>query len=264
MPEPKRRKKLNDEQIEVLKLLYKFRFGSNNLIAQYFGKKDRSFVFKRLSILLEQGLIGKRFDSSYRIQGRPAAYYLLPAGARVLQEKSDEEINIKSIYKDKTVSETFISHCLDILAVYIQLKLQYGNKLKFFTKSQLVSFDYFPSPLPDAYLRLKTEGVEKQFFLDIYHDNQPFFKVVRNIKKYVEYAESGEWETTESDLPAVLAVCDSGALYKRLQKQMLKAKHAWEEPVFAATTKANLNAGQSSIWRFADEPDEELTLESIQ
>jgi len=70
-PESKHRRKLNDEQIEVLELLYKFRFGSNDLIAQYFGKKNRSFVFKRLSILLEQGLIGKRFDSSYRIKGKP-------------------------------------------------------------------------------------------------------------------------------------------------------------------------------------------------
>ena len=81
----KHRKKLNAEQLEVLELLHKFRFGSNNLFAQYFDKKDRSFVFKRLSILLEQGLIGKRFEPSYRLQGKPAAYYLTPTGARMLE-----------------------------------------------------------------------------------------------------------------------------------------------------------------------------------
>ena len=123
MLEQKHRKKLNAEQLEVLELLYKFRFGSNDLIAQYFGKKDRSFVFKRLSILLEQGLIGKRFDSSYRIQGKPAAYYLCPAGARKLQERNpDRPINIKAIYKDKTVSEQFIEHCFGVLQLYLQLK----------------------------------------------------------------------------------------------------------------------------------------------
>ncbi len=79
------RRKLNEGQLEVLDLLYKFRFGSNDLFALHFGKKDRSFVFKRMNILLEQGLLGKRFDSSYRIQGKPAAYYLAPDGARMLQ-----------------------------------------------------------------------------------------------------------------------------------------------------------------------------------
>lgn len=226
--EQKHRKKLNAEQLEVLELLYKFRFGSNDLIAQYFGKKDRSFVFKRLSILLEQGLIGKRFDSSYRIQGKPAAYYLTPAGARVLQgQRGPEEdaINIKAIYKDKTVKDDFVRYCLDILAIYNRLKAQYGDRLKFFTKANLnyERFDYFPQPLPDAYIRLRLGGEDKQFFLDVYHDGQPFFAAARKIKKYVDYAEDGAWEETETALPVILGVCESSGLQKRLQKRIASA-----------------------------------------
>jgi hypothetical protein len=263
MTEPKYRRPLNAEQIEVLELLYKFRFGSNNLIAQYFGKKDRSFVFKRLKILQEQGYIGKRFDSSYRIRGKPVAYYLLPAGARELQNHRNDtdEINIKAIYKDKTVKEQFIGHCLDIFSIYIRLKVQYGDKLKLFTKSDVAGFDYFPRPLPDAYMRLNTSHGEKQFFLDIFHDDQPFFKAVRRVKQYIEYAGSGEWSTTETDFPAILAVCESPTLQKRLQKRITKSlDEAWDdELVFALATKAGLSA----VWQLASEPDELVALEEI-
>ena len=267
MSEQKHRKKLNAEQLEVLELLYRFRFGSNDLIARYFGKKDRSFVFKRLSILLEQDLIGKRFDSSYRIQGKPAAYYLTPAGARVLQErrKPDEDaINIKAIYKDKTVKDDFVRHCLDIFAIYNRLKAQYGDRLKLFTKANLnyERFDYFPHPLPDAYIRLRLDGEDKQFFLDVYYDGQPFFAAVRKIKKYADYAEGGEWEETGTELPKVLAVCESSSLQKRLQKRMVSLGD--EELIFALTTKARLLGEEARVWHSAADPDEAVTLQATQ
>src|SRR3981081_4633049 len=140
MNEPvKRRRKLNTKQLEVLELLYKFRFGSNDLFAEYFGKKDRSFVFNRLSILHERGLIGKRFEPSYRLQGKPAAYYLLPEGARMLKQyrgaDDTDEVNIKGLYKDATVSEGFMGHCFSMFALYNQLTTQYGDDLDFLSKS---------------------------------------------------------------------------------------------------------------------------------
>jgi hypothetical protein len=258
----KHRRKLNAEQLEVLELLYKFRFGSNDLIAQYFGKKDRSFVFKRLSILLEQGFIGKRFDSSYRIQGKPAAYYLTPAGARVLQERHEDAINIKAIYKDKTVSEQFVRHSLDLLGIYNRLKAQYGDRLKFFTRANLnrEQFDYFPQPLPDAYIRLRLGGEEKQFFLDMYYDDQPFFAATRKVKRYAEYAEAGNWEATSTNLPAVLCVCESASLQKRLQKRL---EGIDGELTFALITKVK-TIGDDLAWQLATEPERTVPLQSIQ
>ena len=245
----KHRRKLNSEQLEVLRLLYKFRFGSNDLFAQYFGKKDRSFVFKRLSILLEQSLVGKRFETSYRLAGKPAAYFLTPEGARTLQANDPKiEFNIKAIYKDKTVSEYFIKHCLAIFSVHNQLRAEYGDRLKFFTKSQLAKYDYFPEKLPDAYLRLG----EKQFFLDIFHDDQPFFVAARRIKQYADYADDGEWDVTDTDLPTVLFICDSVSLQKLLQKRAARSE---SDISFALNTFAELSKG-GAIWQQADEPEE--------
>jgi hypothetical protein len=266
----KTRRKLNAEQLEVLELLYKFRFGSNDLIAQYFGKKSRSFVFKRLSILLEQGFIGKRFDSSYRIQGKPAAYYLLPAGARKLQETrspEDEAINIKGIYKDKTISELFIQHSLNIFAMYNQLKAHYSNSLDFFTKSDLASYEHYPRPLPDAFLSLEAEGSTKHFFVEIPEDSQPFFTAVRKVKKYIDYKDSGEWAITETDFPAILFVCESASLQKRLQKQIAKmlSKTLTDDLVFVTATAEELRGlkDNNAIWQSTSDPDEKLSLQDI-
>lgn len=262
---PGTRRKLNVEQLEVLRLLYKFRFGTNDLFAEYFGKKDRSFVYKRLTILKEQGLIGKRFDSTYRLQGKPAAYYLTPEGARRLQESRGVEVNIKTIYKDRSVSEQFMAHCLDLFRIYNVLRKRYGDEFNLFTKPDLSSYDYFPSTLPDAYIRLKNGEVDKHFFLDIYQDHQPIFTVTRKVKQYIEYAESGEWETTGTELPSVLVVCES----ERLQKQLLKKttlimnQNIGTDVVFAICPKTSLSNSEPEAWQLPDEAGVQLSLRDI-
>lgn len=256
----KHRKKLNAGQLEVLGLLYKFRFGSNDLIAQHFGKKDRSFVFKRLSILLEQGLIGKRFDSGYRIKGKPAAYYLLPDGARALQaSRPDKPINIKAIYKDGILGEEFIEYCLDVFAIYCQLKARYGDNIHFFTKHQLTKYDYFEDFTPGVYIRLETKGTEKDYFLEYLQSSKPFFKAIRRIKQYIEYADGGEWEAgTNSDFPEILLVCDKPSLQKRLIKKAPSLlEDADDELKFFVTTK------DDNAWFNLAEPDATLSSSPI-
>lgn len=261
----KPRRRLNKEQLDVLELLYTFRFGSNNLFAEYFGKRDRSFVYKRLSILLERGLIGKRFESSYRLQGKPVAYYLTADGARELTTARGIDVNIKTLYKDKTVSEQFVRNALELFAVHNQLKAHYGDELKFFTKTNMnhEDYEYFPQPLPDAYIRLKVQ--DTQFFLDMFYDDQPYFVAKRRMKYYLKYEEDDNWAVTDTSMPAVLAVCESPHLVKRVQKYMTKAlDHAWNSKViFAFTTKTELISNDTTIWRKADKPNEQLTLQDI-
>lgn len=267
---PKYRRPLNSNQVETLELLYKFRFGSIDLIREYFNKSSRGLIFSRLKVLEEQGIIAKRFNSSYRIQGKPAAYYLLPTGARKLQETrspEDEAVNIKSIYKDKTVSETFIQHSLSIFTVYNQLKARYANELAFFTKTDVASYEHFPKPLPDAFVSLETKNSTRYFFIEIVEDAQPFFTAVRSIKKYLDHKESGEWAITETDYPAILFICESTSLQKRLQKQITKMLNAsWVDSIdFATTTKAELASlsENDAIWQEVTEPDAKLSLQDI-
>ncbi len=180
MLEPKYRRPLNSEQLVVLELLFKFRFGTSEQFARYFGKQSAKAVQKRLSILEAQGYIAKHYDKGYKLQGKPAEYYLLAKGARLLQqtaETADDDTAItdqaiKNRYKDKTASETFMIHSLAILSLSLKLKQLYGDNLRFFTKSEMQPYDYFIRPLPDAFLALKKTTRDKtppkRFLVDVF------------------------------------------------------------------------------------------------
>lgn len=265
-PVSNHRKKLNAQQIEVLSLLYKFRFGTNDLFARYFGKKNRSFAYKRLTILQEQGLIAKRFEPSYRLQGKPAAYYLLPEGARVLQKhKPDRPINIKAIYKDKVVSEDFIDYCLKVFSIYCHLKAEYGDEVKFITKMQLSSYDYFSEFVPHSYIRLGSGNKEKHYFLEYWQGAKPFFTFLRRLKQYSDYFDGGDWEAgTGSDFPPVLLICDSPGLQKRLiKKSQGILEDAGEGLNFYVIPENDIEQIKGTKWINLADPDEALSLSQI-
>ena len=264
---PKYRKALNSSQLQTLHLIYKFRFCSSQQIATYFKKRSPKDVQKRLKILEDQGLIAKRYDKSYKLRGKPAAYFLLPDGARTVAKNraEDKPINIKAIYRNKTVSEAFITHCLNIAWVYFTLKAVYAVNLRFFTQTDLNydQFDYFIRPLPDAYLSL-TSGLNddeqtRDFFLETYEETTPYFVLLRRIKKYLSYAEDGDWATTESDLPTILIICETTSTQKRVRKRIARELRAtYEEMVFATTTKEALRTASKAsdkIWRLVDEDE---------
>jgi hypothetical protein len=146
-----------------------------------------------------------------------------------------------------------------VMAVYLELQSLYPHKLNYFTKTQLnyEKYDYFPSPLPDAYVRLQTKGDEKQFFLDIFEDTQPFFVLIRRIKKHLEYAESGDWAATDTGPPTILMVCETKSTHKRLRKRIAKElRESHENSTFATTTLQALLArseNKGKVWLRIDE-----------
>lgn len=273
-PEPKYRKKLNEEQVAVLHLLWRFRFASSEQIAKCQQKSNSKAVQKRLKILEDQSLIAKRYDKSYKLQGKPAAYYLTPHGARILDalqpREPDEPINIKRLYKNKDTSEGFIEHCKNVLSVYLALRDLYPNgDLYFLTKSRLSyeKYDFMPSPLQDACICIKTSRGDRYFFLDIFEDNQPFFVLIRRIKKCLEYAGSGEWARYDEDgvLPTILLVVQNKSVHKRLRKRIAKELRESYEEVSFATGRLEyvLDAkNKGKVWlpidEYGDDPDEPI------
>lgn len=252
--EPKYRWQLNKDQLEVLNLLYKFRFASSDLIAHYFQKPNGSHVYKRLKILHEQGFISKRYDSVNRIQGKPAAYYLLPNGLRRLNElrlsEGKEPVDINKLYKEKRVTDDFVQYCMDIFSIYLRLNNQFGESLSFLTKNQLTGkYDYFEDFIPGVYFRLKTARKDKDFFLEYLQSSKPFFTHIKRLKQYSDYADEGAWEAgTDSDFPKVILICDSSKLQKRLFDQADSALEDTDEELkFYIITKEELEGGEPKL-----------------
>ena len=211
---PKFRKQLTQNQLDVLRLLYRYRFASRDLIAEFFNKKD---VYRQLLVLEDRGFIAKRYDPSYKLAGKPAAYYLTISGAHELLKVGDriEDASIKKLYKAKQLSDEFVENCLSILFVYLQLR-RLKPTTKYFTKIDLHKDDYsyFPNPLPDAYIRIDNS----QYFLNYIDSKKPFFAIARGLKLLEEYYDNGAWDDTGTEFPMVVIVLEDAQLLKKLNR----------------------------------------------
>jgi DNA-binding HxlR family transcriptional regulator len=68
---PTHRKTLNNNQLQVLYSLYKFRFGTTDLLRATQDKSiSRQFMNRRLQVLCDQEYIGRKYDSSYKLQAK--------------------------------------------------------------------------------------------------------------------------------------------------------------------------------------------------
>jgi len=226
--QPSHHKALNKDQLNVLYALYKFRFGTTDLLKTTRSKSiSRQYMNKRLQILCEQEFIDRRYDSSYRLQAKFAQYYLLPKGIEVLKQYP-EHFNkqvLRNIKKDVDASDRFVRHGINVFAVYARLKELYGDVsgdgFHFYTRSYMVGekAEGFPKPLPDAFASLKTAQNKpiQHYLIECFDDTMPQSTMQKRIEQLVDHADSEEWALTGS-YPNILLLCDTERLQKNIQR----------------------------------------------
>jgi hypothetical protein len=265
--QPTHRKILNKNQLQILYLLYKFRFGTTALFVKSHDTKiSRQYINVRLQILCDQDYIGRRYDGSYRLRGKPATYHLLSKGIKLLRQRLDvfNPKVLKNIGNDRRAKERFVTHCLGVFDIYCSLKELYNDELKFFTGSYLKQPKqaYFPQPLPDAYVSFKQDKT-KHYLLEFFESSTPFFVLKKRTAYYVSYTEDNLW-SKKSKLPIILLVCENEELRKKVEEQILQAlDRTWKDVAFAMTTRAELNSGDKAMWQKPGKPDERFTLEDL-
>lgn len=214
---PKYRRPLNNYQVAILNTLYKFRFTTTALLAENQNAKNLRVISSRLKILVDQDYIGMNYDSSYRIKGQPATYYLKTDGIRYLRAQNyTNESALRSIYHDKRAAPSQIAHRLHVFQVYVQLKNQYPRRFKFYSKTELMSKDYVPKTKPDALL-VDTE-TNQHHFMDYLEDTASFWTLRKTIRRYITYAELSIWQKYKPEIshPKILFVCESPGLAKKV------------------------------------------------
>ena len=220
MTEPTRRNKLNEKQLRTLEILYRFRFVTTDLLSRLQTGKSKTSVYSRLRILADQGYIGRDYDGKRQIRGEYATYYLLRPGINALKKHMGDKFSAKAeknLARDANASEQFRAHCLRLLRFYCDLTDNYPDA-DFYTRNELMAeqYNYFPKPLPDAYVTTDTA----HFFVDVFDSTSFFFKLTRRVKTYVAYHDSKDWDATRTNFPAVLLICASPADQKRLQNKL--------------------------------------------
>jgi hypothetical protein len=268
--EPKFRKQLNSNQIAILELLFRYRFGSVELISRALGKKHEPVVYKSLANLIDQGYAAKHFEQSYRLKGQPAAYYLLPTALKLLKTQDyKEEITdavIKNSYRDKTVSQSFITHYLAIFAIANHLLSLYRS-MELFTKPELTTYTYLPNPLSDTFMSLEFDGTTYYCLLEYFEDRLPPFAIETRIKQLVTYYQNDAWAATKSPFPPLLCICESGTLEKQFSRRVSRSlfRNDCDASFYTTTLKAllSIRTPNETIWSNAQDSEELLSLEQI-
>ena len=220
---PTYRRPLNKQQWNTLALLARFRFGTSTLLSQYL-KSSLRYTHERLRILFEQEYIGKRYDSSYRLAGRSAEYYLLPKGIAVLAENDTASPKLlKLLAKDLNASERFIRHCLSVFAASVQLKTLYGSSLQFRTRSDYASNTLFPQPLPDGYAFSEDPKTEERthYFIECFDGTMPESVMRATITKHIEFYDNDDWGS-DTPYPTITLICRDERLRTKVEKWVQK------------------------------------------
>lgn len=262
--QPKYRRPLNDKQILILKLLYKFRFLTVGLLQTAQGHKYQATQNDRLKILYQQEYIGRHYDSSYRIDRRYAEYFILAKGINALKDLGVfRPTTLKNLYKDKTAKPQFIAHSLNIFELYNVFRGLYADTFSFYTKTELTGREDMPDILPDAYLRPKDLSGTKAFYLDYVDDLAQLLLVKRKITSYLKHADSDEWQDSGKTYPEVLLITELESTQKTLHKYIeKKLSYSGVDITFHTTSKKALiesNSADERIWHRVGE-DEPTTL----
>lgn len=245
------------KQKEIIDYLFKFRFLNTHHFQKLFNHKDPHRIKEWLSDLLEKNYIKRNYDrKSFGENTKPAIYYLGPKARLILKDEKNLDLEqLEYIYSEHRRQQKFIEHCLFIADVYLYLLSQKDESedLKFFTRGELLGYDYFPQPLPDAFIAVKGTDATRRYFLDLFDEYTPAFALRQRVRKYLEYAEGSEWDenTDFALLPSILFICPNDSINKHinLYTKALLAKTFEDKISMFLTTKSKIKSSGNNLWQ---------------
>ena len=193
-----KRSTLRQGQIDILRILYKYRFSSRQLLADSLHIAAGSNLYEKLNVLMRHKLVARRYNARLKLQGIPAAYYLTPKGFKTLQTIDSRQCitdrTIRSSYRDKIVGQAFINHTLAIHK-YTNTLTHKHPTLRTFLRRDMSRYDYFPNNPPDAFLSLKIgeEATPRRFLFEIISETTPRPPHKKSNYPYIKFFYVGGW-----------------------------------------------------------------------
>lgn len=138
---------LRDSQVQIIKLLFKFRYATHHQLARH---RDVSIpvTFRILQRLMARGHIERSdYSNLDRIDRKRAYYYLSRSGIQYLRENYTASPSVlRSYYKNKALSESFVAHNLSIFDAYLSLRSLYEDTFDIFSKAERICTKQFHYP----------------------------------------------------------------------------------------------------------------------
>lgn len=185
-------RQLNNNQIQNLKTVLKFRYVTTDNLAHYQSITTNS-AYSALEILSKAGYLEKIYEKSYRLLNKSARYFLTQQALMFLRGQPDirlDEAIWKSRKTDGKKTPDFIDLQIALHAAYNDLRTRFGDKIAIDTSLDLHGAEGIIKPLPGLLVRPQTG---KNIFIEV-ADNQHLFFIRKRIRKYIDNYESNEWE----------------------------------------------------------------------
>tara|TARA_B100001245_G_scaffold234335_1_gene219694 strand:+ start:5519 stop:6337 length:819 start_codon:yes stop_codon:yes gene_type:complete len=222
--EPKYRKKLSRQQVDLLKVICKFRFVTVPLVSEW-QNKDKSTIYERLLVLTEQGYLQKTYEKRWRLYGKPAVYSLSAKGIRAVRNAADGHIAesiLRNQYKNSSASLQLVDHSLAVAKLCVQFKKRFGDTMQIFTKTELAKYDEFLRPLPDIYLRKRElkDGRYQHYCVEMIEAGTMTWIIKKRINAHIEWYEENNEEgwIFEDNYPTLLFICGNANTEKRIHR----------------------------------------------
>lgn len=181
--------KVSSQQQRIVKLLFKFRYISAQVLAQVMGK-GRASVYLQLESLVRLGLVTRVYGDSYRIDRKPAYYYLNKAGVTYARKiMGVKESVVHTLYKNDVTTEDFVEHCLMASRCFVAFKQLLPNA-DIYSRSEINRYSDFPKNKPDMYIRMPDEN---EAFVFLAHD-KPMYIVRKRFDEVITHHEDEGWE----------------------------------------------------------------------
>lgn len=242
--EPKTRYKISKSQIELLLVVLKYRFVSSDVLAGCLGK-DRSTIYERLSVLVDQEYIVKLHDKTYRLRERPAIYYLAPKGIRHLKNIGQERTQLH--YKNKTFTDEQIDEQFLLGELARTIQRAHEDRLGLITKYEHGEDIFYVSPPPYARL-IGANDTIPDYFMEYIPRFYESWKLRRRINQHTQAAEESEYT-----YPYLLFVTGNTNTERRIITMTYSLLADFE---IYTTTKERLMSGDTRIWLRAYETDD--------
>jgi len=194
--------KITPKQLEIILLLYKFRFLNTHQFKTLLKHKDIRRINSWLKDLNDKKIIFRIYSKKIGENTKPAIYCLDSASKKIVQDhKEINKIFLSRVYKEKNRSKEFINHSLFISSLYLYfLKLAENNnsKFEFLTKTTLLNL------FTDAYLNINN----KKYLIEIWDKKEADFILRKRTKQLINHFVYGDFpKETDKDSPTILLIC---------------------------------------------------------
>ncbi len=243
-------------QKRILFLLASFRFLLITQLQTNFSHKDPHRIKEWLIDLEQKGFIAIIKDPKDKT--KPYIICLNQKPRYILKEDSDIDRNfLDRLYREKKVSEEFISRQLFIMDLYLFFLKHKEKKsqIDFFTQQDLQSYTYFPDPMPDAYIDETTGNENHRYFLNYLDADTSIGEMHYKVSNYFKYADNGNWQenTNNAPFPTILLIFEKERRKKHIYyyaKALLEKTFNNDIEIFVTTKEKILNnRGETDIWQ---------------